>query len=102
MEILNPGPPFTSPLACANPVMDRMGIRFFSLRLRGMPRKVDVDELKIIQPTISAQFLHQFFVASDIGNRAVFYDDDAVGASHGRKPVSDHNNGASGHEVLQR
>src|SRR5438270_4027374 len=100
--MLNAGPPFTWPLACAKPVMERMGIRSFSLGLRGMPRKVDINELKIIQPPIGAEFLHQFFMASHVGDSAVFYEDDAVGAAHGRKPVSDYNYRASGHKVLQR
>src|ERR1700730_3983165 len=102
MERLNAGPPFTCPFACANPVMDRMGIREFSLCLRSVPRLLDVNELKIIQPAVSAELLHQLVVAVDVCNSAVFYDNDAVGAAYGRKPMSDDNDCAPGHQVLER
>jgi hypothetical protein len=82
--------------------MDRIGIRNFSLRLRGVPRQFYIDELKIIQPAIGAEFLHQLFMAADVGNGAVFNDHDAIGATDGGKPVSDYNNRAPGHKILQR
>src|SRR3954469_4411108 len=100
MEMLK-AEPLTCPLACANPVIDRIGIRAFSLRLRSVARKFDIDELKIIQPAIGAEFLHQFFMAADVGYRPTFYYRAAVGATHCRKAVSDDDNGASRHKVLQ-
>src|ERR1700682_4186786 len=102
MERLKAGPPFTCPFACANPVMDRMGIREFSLCLRSVPRLLDVDELKIIQPTVRDELLSHLVVAAYVSNSAVFYDNDAVGAAYGRKPMSDDNDCAAGHQVLQR
>src|SRR5579859_811949 len=100
MEMLKAGPPLTWPFACANPVMERMGISSFLLRLRGVPRQFDVDELKIIQPAVGAQLLHQFLMTSHIRYGAIFNYGDAVGATHGREPMGDHDDGAAGHEVL--
>src|ERR1700724_1203642 len=102
MERLKAGPPFTCPFACANPVMDRMGIRDFSLCLRSVPRLFYVDELKIIQPAVSAELLHQLFVAAYIRDRSVFENYDAVRATHRRKPMSDDNDCTAGHQVVQR
>src|SRR5436305_4190457 len=101
MEMLKAAP-FTCPLACAKPVMDRMGISDVSLGLRGVPRQLDVDELKIIQPAIGAEFLHQLFVAADVRHSAVFENYDPVGAANGRKSVSDDDHSASRHKILQR
>src|SRR5689334_6811138 len=99
MEILK-AEPLTCPLACAKPVMDRMGIRTFSLRLRSVPWQFYIDELKIIQPAIGAELLHQLFVAANVGDGAIFYDHDAIRAAHRGEPVRDYDDCTPGHEIL--
>src|SRR6266404_478290 len=110
-EMAKPGmASVASPLACANAVMERMGmgqlpvagcqLPVFSSSFKTRAPKYlvlsinrngfQVGELHLVQLAIEAQAAHQFVVRADVSDCSRLDHHDAIGAAHGRKPVRDH------------
>src|SRR5207253_7533618 len=51
---------------------------------------LQIHKLKIVQPPVGSQFLHQVIVGADIADGSAFQDHNAIGAPDGGQTVRDH------------
>src|SRR6266511_504708 len=59
------------------------------LRMQGriLARRVDIDELQLIEPPIRPQTAQQVLMRALVDDPAMLQHDNAVGAAHGGEPV---------------
>src|SRR5580704_10096240 len=97
----------SSPLTCAKPVIERSGMSDFpNIRLpalAGLRRfqfLLEVGELQLVQTPVRPQLRHQVFVSADVGDGAIFDQNNSVGPAHRRKPVRNHEHSAAAHQIV--